>query len=300
MSRLNYHHLYYFWRVALEGNLTQVAQALHVSQSALSSQIKQLEHTMDVQLFDRVGRKLKLTAEGSRVLAYADDIFKKGEELESFLQKGADESNQHLSIGVLTNLSRNFIEHFVTPLLANPNVSFSLSADNISNLLNGLASHEYDLVLTNVAVGATSQAPMWHSQLVSRQPLAIVGPPTTKIDEQFPKGYAKKHWVLPSKHTEIRKLFNALCATWQYTPDVQAETDDMAMLRLLARDSGALAVLPEVVVKDEIAQGRLCVYQELPNAYEHFYAITLDKKFLPSSLISLLQQQIQGQCEIAP
>lgn len=298
MSRLNYHHLYYFWRVALSGNLTQVAKSLHVSQSALSAQIKQLEHNLDIQLFERVGRQLKLTPEGSKVLSYADDIFKKGDELELFLKKGAVETNQHLSIGVLTNLSRNFIEHFVSPLLANSNVSFSLSADNISNLLNGLASHEYDLVLTNVAVGTTANDPKWHSQLVSRQPLAIVGPTDSIISNTFPTGYESTRWVLPSKHTEIRKLFNALCATWQYTPDVQAETDDMAMLRLLARDSGALAVLPEVVVKDEIAQGKLCVYQELPNAYEHFYAITIDKKFLPSSLIALLQQQIQGFSEV--
>ena len=39
MARLNYHHLHYFWAVAREGNLTRAAVRLHVSQSALSSQI---------------------------------------------------------------------------------------------------------------------------------------------------------------------------------------------------------------------------------------------------------------------
>ena len=60
MARLNYHHLYYFWRVANEGNLTRVAKKLHVSQSALSSQIKALEDSAGITLFDRAGRSLTL------------------------------------------------------------------------------------------------------------------------------------------------------------------------------------------------------------------------------------------------
>ena len=43
MPSLNYHHLHYFWAVAKEGNLTRAALRLHVSQSALSTQIRQLE-----------------------------------------------------------------------------------------------------------------------------------------------------------------------------------------------------------------------------------------------------------------
>ena len=43
MHRLNYHHLHYFWAVAENGHLTKTAEQLHISQSALSAQIKQLE-----------------------------------------------------------------------------------------------------------------------------------------------------------------------------------------------------------------------------------------------------------------
>ncbi|WP_434341461.1 LysR family transcriptional regulator [Motilimonas cestriensis] len=289
MSRLNYHHLFYFWRVAVVGNLTQVARELHISQSALSVQIKQLEHNMDVALFERSGRSLKLTDIGTRVLAYANDIFSKGEELESFLIKGVEAEVQHISIGVLTTLSRNFVEHFINPLLANPKVSFSLTARRMNNLLSGLANHELDLVLTNRPVALDNHDALWQTQLVSRQPLSIVGPKASKIHTPFPQGYDDTRWILPGKTTEIRSAFNSLCANSQYQPDVKAEADDMAMLRLLARDSGALAVLPTVVVKDEIEQGILEEYQPLPNAFEHFYAITAQRKFVPEVLLALLQ-----------
>ncbi|MFC6440299.1 LysR family transcriptional regulator [Pseudobowmanella zhangzhouensis] len=75
MPRMNYHHLYYFWRVASAGNLTQVAKEIHLSQSALSAQLKQFQHNLDMELFEREGRKLVLTAEGRKVLEYAEDIF---------------------------------------------------------------------------------------------------------------------------------------------------------------------------------------------------------------------------------
>ena len=64
MSDLNYHHLRYFWAVAHDGNLTRTAERLNLSQSALSSQIKQLEERIGQTLFERRGRALHLTEAG--------------------------------------------------------------------------------------------------------------------------------------------------------------------------------------------------------------------------------------------
>jgi LysR family transcriptional activator of nhaA len=301
MSRLNYHHLYYFWKVASLGHLTQAAEVLHVSQSALSSQIRQFEHTMGVELFTRSGRRLQLTESGRQVLSYAEDIFRTGEELESMLLRGPGQHTQQLAIGVLTNLSRNFTESFIKPLLGNSHVSLSLVTGDMNRLLEGLSRHELDLALTNRAVVSDGGAgPLaesginagqsWQSQLVARQQLAIVGPAGRAPSGAFPKGYGAVTWVLPGRGSAIRSAFESLCATWKYQPIVRAEADDMAMLRLLARDSGSLAVLPPVVVKDEIELGVLAQYQMLPQAYENFYAITIARKYVPEALLALLQQ----------
>lgn len=298
MGRLNYHHLYYFWKVATGGNLTRVAENLHVSQSALSAQIRQLEENMEVQLFERRGRSLVLTESGQRVLAYAQDIFTKGEELESLLRQGAQSGVQSLRIGVLSTMSRNFVEAFISPLLTNPRVTFSLHAKGFVNLLDGLSKHQFDLVLSNVNVASSSQLQgsdeqMWQSQLLARQPVSVVGPPGSRPDTEFPEGYRNLPWVLPGSPNEIRAAFDGYCALWQMEPRIQAEADDMAMLRLLARDSGALAVLPRVVVRDEIQQGTLVEYMTLPNLFENFYAITIKRQFVPDVMSELLARPIQ-------
>ena len=285
--RLNYRHLYYFWRVATEGNLTAVAKKLHVSQSALSSQIRQLEESTETQLFDRSGRRMTLTDAGQRVLGYANDIFAKGEELESMLRHGMEPEAQMLRIGMLSTLSRNFIDHLVTPLLIDRKIRFTLHANTLDGLLDGLARHQLDVALTNGDVRGSDEQ-LWQSQLLASQPVSIVGPPELRPETTFPHGYEGKYWVLPSRDSEVRRAFDGLCTLWQYAPDVQAEADDMAMLRLLARDGDALAVLPTVVVRDEIRRGQLVEYMTLPNVFEYFYAITIRRSYVPTALQTLL------------
>ncbi|BDX04787.1 LysR family transcriptional regulator [Planctobacterium marinum] len=279
-KRLNYHHLYYFWQVAKNGKLTDVAKELHVSQSALSAQIKQLEHQMDTLLFLRDGRRLSLTDTGKRVFGYAQDIFAKGKELELLLSQGI-ESDNHLSIGVMTNLSRNFVEAFIKPLMSNKDVSFSLHTRGLANLLKGLNKRDFDIVLTNCSIAEQQPEQNLQQHLVAQQPVAIIGHPDIKPVSDFPIGYEDVHWLLPNKGTAIRSAFEFFCMRNNYKPKIMAEVDDMAMLRLLTRDTDACAVMPPVVVKDEINNQLLSVYQEIPEAFEPFYATTIDQAAFP-------------------
>jgi LysR family transcriptional activator of nhaA len=75
---LNYNHLRYFWVVAKEGHLTRAAGKLNVSQSALSAQIKKLEHQLGHALFERRGRGLALTEAGQLALDHCEEIFATG------------------------------------------------------------------------------------------------------------------------------------------------------------------------------------------------------------------------------
>ncbi|MFT6430653.1 MAG: LysR family transcriptional activator of nhaA [Halopseudomonas sp.] len=282
MSRLNYHHLYYFWQVAVTGNLTRTAEQLHISQSALSTQIRNLEDNLECQLFDREGRKLVLTEAGQRAMQFAEDIFHRGAELESLLRLGVSSANKRLRIGTTSHMSRNFIEEFIGPAMQDAEASVSLVSDNQNKLVDDLTRHELDVVLTNANV-EISDNQAWQIQLLSRQPVAIVCPPALATAD------LKAHsWVLPSRKHAIRGEFDAFCLRRGFSPTLKAEVDDMAMLRLMARDSQAFAVLPRVVAKDELATGRLVEREALTGVYERFYAITVERIFKPELLDVLL------------
>jgi LysR family transcriptional activator of nhaA len=267
-----------------------VAGELHVSQSALSSQIRQLEESMGQALFDRAGRSLHLTEWGQRVMTYAEDIFSRGEELASLVQQGTAPELQVIRVGVLSTMSRNFVDAFLAPLLPDPGVRLVLQSRGIAELLDNLASHTLDVVLSNINATVNPRR-IWQSQLIAQQPVSVVGPADGKPRTQFPRGFGGFRWILPSPPSEIRAGFDAFCSSHQFDPDIQAEVDDMAMLRLLARDSGALAILPRVVVRDEIRRGELREFMALPKVTENFYAVTVKRSYQPPALRELLQRQ---------
>ena len=288
MSRLNYHHLHYFWAVAKEGNLTRAAAQLHVSQSALSTQIRQLEDQLGQALFTREGRVLQLTEAGRVALTYADTIFETGNELTALLRDGQRQERQVLRIGGVATLSRNFQENFVKPLLKRADVELVLQSGGLDELLTRLAVHNLDVVLSNRKVNADSQHP-WRCRRIARQPVSLVGKPRGKAKAfRFPEELAEQPLLLPGRDSDIRAGFDVMCEQLGLRYQVLAEVDDMAMLRLLARDSGNVALLPTVVVQDELRSGKLQEYCVVPQLHENFYAITMQRHFEPPLLKTLL------------
>ena len=290
MARLNYHHLHYFWAVAKEGNLTRAAARLHVSQSALSTQIRQLEDQLGQPLFERRGRALQLTEAGRLALGYAEGIFAAGNELVAVLGRGERRRTQVLRIGAVATLSRNFQENFLRPLLDRDDVELVLQSGGLGELLPRLRLHTLDLVLTNQRLVPGPEDP-WRCRLVARQPVSLVGRPRRrKAAFRLPADLHDAPLVLPGRGSDIRAAFDLLCEQWGVRYRLRAEVDDMAMLRLLARDAGTAALLPSVVVQDELRTGRLVEYSVVPDLHEHFYAITVRRQFEPPLLDELLRR----------
>ena len=290
MSRLNFHHLHYFWAVAKDGNLTRAAEKLHVSQSALSKQIKLLEDQLGQPLFARVGRSLQLTEAGQLALGYADAIFASGSELVALLREGRREERQVLRIGAVATLSRNFQENFIRPLLERDDVELVLQSGNLVDLLARLRVHTLDVILSNQRVHASADDP-WRCRRIARQPVSLVGKPRSRRKAfRFPEELAEVPLLLPSRDNDIRAAFDLLCEQYGVRYRLRAEADDMALLRLLARDSDSVALVPTVVVQDELRSGQLVEYAVVPGLYETFFAISLQRRFEPPLLKSLLGQ----------
>ena len=291
-SRLNYRHLYYFWMVAKEGHLTRVAEQMHLSQSALSMQIRQLEEQLGYALFLREGRTLKLTELGHVVLDYADNIFAMGNELIEVVAAGRGHRSQRLRVGAVATLSRNFQENFLRPVMGMEDVKLVLESGTLDELLGRLAVHKLDIVLSNRPVNADEEQ-AWRCRRIARQPVCLVGRPRADAKPfRFPEGLKGMKLLLPGHSSDIRTEFNMLCEAKGIAMDIFAEVDDMAMLRLLARDSGGVALVPAVVVQDELKMGLLQQYCVVPEVFENFYAITTERQFQPQVLAALLTQNL--------
>lgn len=287
MKNLNFKHLFYFWQVARVGHLTRAAAALHVSQSALSAQIRQLESYLGRPLFERSGRSLLLTEFGTSVLDYAQGIFGLGEELMASVRSAAGQPSQQLRVGAVATLSRNFLDNLLRPLLGRPGLRLALESGSLDELLGRLQRHNIDVVFANRPVVSEAGKP-WRCVRIDRQSVCLVGPPRPgRRKFALPGDIATARLVLPGPNSDIRSQFDQWCERRRLQPKILAEVDDMAMLRLLARDSGEITLLPEVVVQDELREGRLQRYCAVPGVHENFYAITAYRRS-PSPLVEAL------------
>lgn len=275
-QRLNFHHLHYFWAVANDGNLTRTAMRLRVAQSALSAQIRQLEDQLGEALFVRERRGLTLTEAGHVALRYAEDIFGAGDELLATLKQGR-RREQVLRVGAVATLSRNFQESFIKPLLGQPDVRLQLQSGTFDDLLGRLAKHALDLVLAN-RTPRRQPGDAWRCRRLARQEVSLVGHARRRAF-RFPEDLRTTPMIVPGSDSDIRTEFDALCEQLDVKIQVQAEVDDMATMRLLARDMEAIALVPSVVVRDELSSGTLFEYCVVPSLFETFYAITVERHY---------------------
>jgi LysR family transcriptional activator of nhaA len=289
MADLNFNHLRYFWAVAHEGSLTRAAERLHLSQSALSVQIQKLEHQMGHSLFERVGRRLVLTEAGQIALDYADTVFAAGNELMSTLQGRPATSRLVLRVGALPTLSRNFQLEFLTPLVRRSDVELIVRSGTMRDLVGQLEAHAVDVVLANSA-GPREARLALRNYLLDQQPVSLVGRPRPgRRPFQFPDDVHGEPLLLPSLDSDIRVAFDRVLERAGIRPVVLAEVDDMAMLRLLAREREGLTLVPPIVVRDELQAGLLVEHCQIPAVTESFYAIVQQRRFPNPLLAELLK-----------
>ena len=285
--RLNYHHLRYFHEVALEGNLTRAAERLNLSQSALSTQIRRLEERLGHALFERTGRAMVLTEAGRIALDHAERIFDVGDDLLATLA-AVGAASAPLRVGALSTLSRNFQLRFLRPALAE-NVNLVLSSGNSQTLLRALESLALDVVLlTDPPPRDTFPGLVAHR--IAEQPVGLHGRPDRLGHGTLSDLLASEPVILPTE-SSIRTGFDSLAARLGVTPRVAATVDDMAMVRLLAREGLGLAVTPSVVLADELAQGVLATAPFQLDVVESFYAVTAPRTF-PHPLLGRLTRPL--------
>ena len=151
---------------------TRASKELHLSQPAVSMQIKQLEESVGLPLFEQIGKKMYLTTAGKEVLSYSKSIGHLLDEAEDVLDELKGGSSGTLAISVATTAS-----HFATRLLAAfsqkyEEVTISLDITNRESLQEQLSNNEPDLVI----MGQPPEGVEVESEAFMVNPLVIIAP----------------------------------------------------------------------------------------------------------------------------
>ncbi|MDJ1502096.1 LysR family transcriptional regulator [Xanthocytophaga agilis] len=140
--------LNYFLKAKELLNFTEAAKALNISQSTLSQQIKQLEDELNVPLFDRIGKRIKLTEAGNLFSEYALQSINKANEGLLLLQDLKNLNTGKITIGVIYSMRILFAKTLIQFASEYPNIKIQVVFGTTKDLLEKLNSHHFDFVLT--------------------------------------------------------------------------------------------------------------------------------------------------------
>jgi LysR family transcriptional activator of nhaA len=192
-----------------------------------------------------------------------------------------------LRVGAIATLSRNFQLAFLRPVLGRADVEVILVSGSGTELMEGLTGLNLDVVLTNQPPPHDTASDVV-VQGLDEQPVGLIGLPTHEPVAGGLRAHLERlPLVLPARSSALRMAFEALVTKCGAEPRIAAEVDDMAMMRLLAREGVGLAVIPPIVVQDELESGRLVELVRLPGIVERFYAVTTRRRFPNPVLASL-------------
>jgi LysR family transcriptional regulator, transcriptional activator of nhaA len=264
---LNFNHLYYFHVVATEGALRAAAEKLGVTQSTVSEQIRALERSLKVTLFERTQSGLRLTQAGRDAYEHTTHMFLAGERLADALGSRT-EPIVTLRVGVSAAVSRTMAADLLLPVLTLERCNPSVRSADFNELLRDLRSRELDLV-----VGETE--PLDHSatglecELIYRPSLiAIVA---SSVD---PKASWENLAILeyrPSSafHWEVE----AFLRERSLSPRSTAELDDAFLMVEAVQRGGFVAFVPHSIARPSLEAGRVKALATLNSTAAGVYAL---------------------------
>ncbi|MCK9394953.1 MAG: transcriptional activator NhaR [Methylobacter sp.] len=294
MARINYQHLYYFWMVAKHGSISAACEELHLAQPTVSTQLAVFEHNIGSKLLKKQGRKLVLSETGQAVFHYADEIFSLGRELTHFLKGRNTKRGMRLNLGISDALPKLLAYRLIEPLLREPgNVQVQCWEDKTERLLNELALHSIDLVLSDVPATPACGTRVFN-HFLGESPVAIFAAPdlAKRYRSNFPRCLNGASFLLPTSNTALRRSLDLWFDSLEISPNIQAEIEDSALIKTFGMGGSGLFFSPIAVAGAIEQQYRVEMIGLAEPVVERFYIVTAQRQ-LKHPLIHVILEQAQ-------
>ncbi|MHC8401429.1 transcriptional regulator CynR [Pseudomonas sp. MDT1-17] len=258
-------HLRYLLAVAEHGGFTRAAEALHVSQPTLSQQIRQLEETLGVSLFDRTSRTVKPTDAGQAYIECARRVLV---ELEA--GKRALHDVKDLSRGTLRlAMTPTFMAYLVGPLVRDyvaryPNIHLQIFELSMDDIEAGLVDDSLDIAIafTQVRNADIESIPAFTETLG-----VLVGRDHPLYESQVAlsaEEVAQLRFALLAPDFVTRTRIDEYFAQEQITPKVVIEVNSVSTLLEVIRHTAIATILPEPIATQDRALYKIPLLGEVP------------------------------------
>ncbi len=289
LHTLNHNHLLYFWTTATEGSIARASQVLHLTPQTISAQIKLLEEALDVRLFEREGRGLRLTEAGRTTRTYADGIFALGRELLATLRGEPQSAVRELRVGISDAIPKLVCRHLLEPALhMQEPVRMICQEDGVERLLGELALHNLDLVIDDSPIppGLSVRA---YNHLLGQCSVVWVASKAlaSEYRQDFPASLDGAPFLLPTSNTALRRSLDLWFEQNGVRPRIVAEIADSALLKAFGHKGDGIFPVAEVVLEEVQAQYNVVPLGLIDGVIERFYAITVERRIRHPAVVEI-------------
>jgi DNA-binding transcriptional LysR family regulator len=272
-----------FLAVAESNNVSLAAKALSLSQSATSGALAELEKQFDIQLFDRVGKRLQLNEAGHSLRSEARALLDQANALEQHFRQHAEAGP--IKVGATLTIGN----YLAVPLLADyrkehPNHQVSLEVENTEHIAERLLNFEIDMgLIEGIIQHPNLQLEPW----LDDELMVFCSPdnPLAKKKKISDKDLATAPWVLRETGSGTRQTFDHAMHDLLPQLDISMELQHTEAIRRAVRLDLGIGCLSKIAVADDLERGtlvRLATPQR--NLNRQFWIVLHKQKYLGTGL----------------
>jgi DNA-binding transcriptional LysR family regulator len=253
--RYSLRQLEIFVAISRTDSVSRAAEALSLSQSATSTALSEFERQFDLQLFDRVGKSLRINQAGQQLLPYAVELLDRAKEIENLLHGHAGFG--HMKIGATLTVGNYLATILVARFLQeHPESRIQLQVHNTSTIVQQIANHELDLGLIE---GDCNHPDIEVQPWIADELVVFCAPhhalatqKNVSIDQLL-----KEPWILREKGSGTRATFDRAFHNHHAELQIRLELEHTEAIKRAVESGLGIGCISRLALKDAFRRGSL-------------------------------------------
>lgn len=283
-------YLQTFREVAKCQSFTRAAEVLGYAQSSVTTQIQNLETEFGVTLFERWGRKIRLTHAGEALLGYSDQVLAILDEAKGNLSEQAQMAGT-LSIGTVESLAAFYLPPYLQKFRKEqPRMRMQLHPGICHDLRQGVKEGKYDFAFV---LDWMQDHPELTNMNLGEEKLVVVAcpdHPLTKKERVEAKDFSGESWIFTEAGCSYRSIMEAVLRDAEATIDMTLEFGSLEAIKQCVAYGLGIALVPYIAVAEEVKNGTLAILPfSHPEVRVYRQLIYHKKKWMSQALLYFLE-----------
>ncbi|WP_152397076.1 selenium metabolism-associated LysR family transcriptional regulator [Paenibacillus guangzhouensis] len=295
---LNFHQLHIFYTVSEKGSFSAAAQALHMTQPAVTMQVQSLEEYFGTKLFNRSTKRIELSEAGRALMPFARRSIELVRDTDIAMSKFTHMLQGRLQLGASLTIGEYVLPRMLGPFGQQyPNIAISMKVMNTAQILEEITNHQLNFGLIEAPV----QHPDMHIEAVMKDELKLIVPanhPLAEASIVSLKEVLKYPFIVREQGSGTRQVMEEQFV--RKNIDIQSvrtvmELGSTGAIKSAVEAGLGIAIISPSSVKHEVTLGLVKIVDIEDCSFERqFYSIYLKSALLPISAVtflSFLQEQ---------